>query len=80
MGNRNNKKKEPWRFIVGIISIAYIVCMWVKKDIIATYTTMPQEQVIPLIATTFVVSLIKVAAIAGGIFMIKWFIGKVKKR
>ena len=80
MENNDNKKKEPWRIVIGIISIVFIVYMWVKKDIITIYTTMPKEQVVPLIATTIAVSLIKVAAIAGGILLIKWIIGKAKNR
>ena len=68
--------KEPWRITLGIISIAYIVYMWIKKDIVEIYSSMPQEQVLPLIFTTIAVSLIKVAAIAAGIILIKWIIGK----
>ena len=78
MENKDNKKKEPWRIIVGILAIAFIVYMWVEKDIMTIYTTMPKEQVAPLIATTIAVSLIKVAAITGGILLIKWIISKVK--
>ena len=80
MDNNEKKKKEPWRIIVGIIAIAYIVYMWVEKDIMTIYTTMPKEQVVPLIATTIAVSLIKVAAIAGGILLIKWIISKFKNK
>ncbi len=80
MGNKENKKKEPWRITVGIISIAFIVYMWVEKDIMTIYTSMPREQVVPLIATTIAVSLIKVAVIAGGIMLIKSVISKVKNK
>ncbi len=80
MDNKKNKKKEPWRIIVFIISVLFIVFMWVKNDIVAIYTTMPAEQVAPLIATTIVVSLIKVAAIAGVVLLIKWIIGKINKK
>ena len=80
MENNDNKKKEPWRIVIGIISIVFIVYMWVKKDIITIYTTMPKEQVVPLIATTIAVSLIKVAAIAGGTLLIKWIISKFKNK
>ena len=66
--------------IVGIISIVLIVYMWIEKDIMTIYATMPEEQVVPLIATTITVSLIKVAAIAGGILLIKWMIRKVKNK
>ena len=73
-------KKEPWIIAVGILAIAFIVYMWVEKDIITIYTTMPREQVAPLIVTTIAVSLIKVAAIAGGILLIKWIISKFKNK
>ena len=74
------KKKEPWRIVVFVIAVVYIVFMWVKKDIASIYATMPEEQIAPLIATSVAVSLIKVAAIAGGILLIKWIIGKMKNK
>ena len=80
MDNEENKRKEPWRIIVFIISVLFIVFMWVKNDIITIYTTMPADQVIPLIATTIVVSLIKVAAITGGILLIRWIVRKIKNK
>ena len=76
----DNLKKEPWRILVGIISIVYIVFLWVKKDIVGIYSTMPQEQVVPLIATTVLVSLVKVFAIAGGILLVKWLARKIKEK
>ena len=80
MEDQNNEKKAPWRIIVGIISIAFIVYMWMKKDIMTIYATMPKEDAMPLIATTIAVSLIKVAVIAGGILLIKWAIHKFKNK
>ena len=76
----NKKKKEPWRIIVFIIAVLFIVYRWIEKDVVAIYTTMPKEQVAPLIATTIAVSLVKVAAITGGILLIKWVVGKIKKK
>lgn len=80
MKNKGTNKKEPLRIIVGILAIIYIVYMWVKKDIMTIYSSMPKEQLIPLIVTTIAVSLIKVAAITGGILLIKWIINKLKNR
>ena len=54
--------------------------MWVKNDIVAIYRTMPKEQIVPLIATTIVVTLIKVGGIALVIFLIKFIISKIKKQ
>ena len=76
----NKNKKEPWRIIVGIISILFIAYMWVKKDIMAIYSTMPQEEILPLMITTIAVSLIKVAAIAGGILLLKWLANKFQNK
>ena len=75
----NNKKKEPWRIMVAIISIAFIIYMWVEKDIVAIYSSMPAEQALPLAVTTVAVSLVKVALMTGGILLIKWIVGKLKK-
>lgn len=78
--NRGSKqKKEPWRIAIFILSVLFIIGMWVKKDIAGIYATMPAEQAAPLIATTAVVSLVKVAAIAGGMLLIKWLAAKIKK-
>jgi hypothetical protein len=78
MNYENKPKKEPWRIAVGIISIICILFMWLKKDIVSIYTTMPQEQVLPMIFTTVAVSLLKVAVMAGVIFLVKWILGKRK--
>ncbi len=80
MNNENKNKKEHWRIIVFLISVLFIVFMWVKKDIVTIYTTMPTQQVVPLILTTVVVSLIKVGVIAGAILLVKWIIGKIKNK
>ena len=79
MSNENKKKIEPWRIIAFCISLAFIVLLWVRKDIAEIYTTMPTEQIAPLIATTIAVSFLKVALIAGVVILIKWIIGKIKK-
>ena len=80
MRNNNKKKIEPWRIIVFVIAVAFIIFMWVKKDIAEIYATMPSEQIVPLVVTTIAVSLLKVAVIAGVILLIKWIIGKMKKK
>ena len=67
------------KIVVGVIAILYIVFMWIKKDIIAIYTTVPDEQILTMIVTTVAVSLLKVAAVAGVVLLVKWIVGKVKK-
>lgn len=74
------KNKELWRIIVAIISVLFIVFMWVKKDIVNIYSTMPKEQIVPFIATTIVVTLVKVSGIALVVFLIKLIISKIKNK
>ena len=74
------KKIEPWRIVIFIAAVAFIIFMWVKKDIAEIYATMPSEQIIPLVVTTVAVSLLKLAAIAGAVLLIKWIIDKIKKK
>ena len=78
--NKNTNKKEPLRIVVFIIAAAYIIYMWVEKDIASVYAGMPAEQMLPLVLTTFAVTLAKVALLAGGVLLVKWIIGKFKDR
>lgn len=74
------KKKEPWRFVVGVLAIAFIIYTWIDKDILAVHGTMPKEQMIPMVATIIAVTLVKVAAITLGILLIKWIIKRFINR
>lgn len=65
-------KKEPWRIVIASISVALIVLMWTKNNVLSIYDNLPAEQVIPLMATTFAVSMLKVAAITAVLMIIKW--------
>ena len=73
------KKREPWRIVVGILAIAFIVYMWVEKDIASTYAALPKEQLLPVILTSAAVTLLKVGAMAGVILLVKWIIREFKK-
>ena len=73
------QKKEPWRIVVATIAIMYIIYMWVEKDVLAIYNSMPAEQALPLIVTTIAVTLIKVGVLTVGILFIKWIVGRLKK-
>ena len=77
---QNKKKIEPWRILAFIVSAAFIVFMWAKKDVAAIYATMPKEQIAPLIVTTILVTLFKVLVITGVLLLIKWIVSKIRNR
>ena len=72
------KKKEPWRIVVGILSVLYILFLWVKKDIASVYGSLSPEQLIPVMATSVAVTASKFITIAAAVFLIKWIIKKIK--
>lgn len=73
------QKKEPWRIVVFILALAYIIYMWIEKDILSIYANLSAEQALPLAVTTVAVSLLKVGALTVGILFVKWIVGKFKK-
>ena len=75
----NVHKREPWRIILGVLAIAFIVYMWAKKDIAAAYSTLPPVQLLPVLVTTIGVTLFKIGAMAGGILLLRWIIGKIRQ-
>ena len=72
-------KKELWRYLAFGLSVAYIFFMWVRKDIGDVWSTMPAEQLLPMALTSVAVTVIKVVLIAGGVFLLKWILSKLKK-
>ena len=72
-------KKEPWRIVVALLSVAWIIGMWVKKDMAGIGTTMSSADALPLLATTIAVTFLKVLAIAAAILLLKWLARKIKK-
>ena len=65
-------KKEPWRIVVAIISIIFIIGMWVKKGI-------SMEMNLPLLLTTLTVSLTKVLVFAGFILLVRYILSRIRK-
>jgi hypothetical protein len=75
-----NYKKEPWRLVVGILSVLFIVFLWIKNDIIEIYTSAPKETLLPMLVTTVAVSLFKLACITGILVLVNWLIRKIKNK
>ena len=72
------RKSAPWRIVIGCISMAWIALMWAKNDILSIYTTMPREQIVPLIIMTVAIFTVKVLAITGATLFIKWIVSRIR--
>ena len=73
------RKKAPWRWVTGILAIACIVWMWAKKDLLSVWADLPAEQALPMLVTGVVVTLLKVALLAGIVLLLKWIAGKLHR-
>lgn len=73
-------KKTPLRWVMGLLSAAFIVYLWSTKDIAAQYAGLPKEELIPLLTVNVVVTLVKVLVIAGGIWLLRALAAKVNKK
>ena len=69
-------KKEPWRWIVFGLSVAYILYMFISKS---GGDSLPSGELLPMVVTGIAVTVLKVILIAGGIFLLKWILSKRKK-
>lgn len=75
-----NNKIEPWRLVICIIAIIYIIFIWVKKNIVSVLEIVPKDEVVIVIITTILVSILKVGIFAFIFRFIKWLINKVNKK
>ena len=69
-------KKEPWRWIVFGLSVAYILYMFISKS---GGGSLPFGELLPMAVTGIAVTAVKVALIAGGILLLRWLVSKLKK-
>ena len=70
---------KPVRMVLFGLGVVWIAAMWAKKDIAAAYSTLPPEQLLPVLVTTIGVTLLKIGAMAGGILLLRWIIGKIRQ-
>lgn len=71
---------KPVRIVMFAVGIIWIAAMWAKKDIAATLAAVPAEAAIPVIVTSMVITILKVALYAAVIWLIKWLVGKLGGR
>ena len=71
---------KPVRLVMFAVVIIWIDAMWAKKDIAATLAAVPAEAAIPVIVTSMVITILKVALYAAVIWLIKWLVGKLGGR
>ena len=71
-----NNRPPLWKIIVAAVAIVFILFLWGAKD----FGQLPPGEMIPLVALNVVVTLLKMAAVAGVLFGLKWLVDKTSKK
>ena len=69
-------KKEPWRWVIFGLAVAYIAYTWISKS---GEGSLPSGELLPMAVTGIAVTAVKVALIAGGVLLLRWLVSKLKK-
>ncbi len=73
-------ERKPRRIAIGVLSIIVIAIMWIKKDVLGLWSGVSSEDLLPLLVTNGAVMLLKIAVLAGGIYLVKMLFVKIKKK
>ena len=71
-----NNKPPLLKILAAAVVILFILFLWGVKD----FGALPPGEMIPLVALNAVVSLIKIAAVAGVLLAMKWLADKLSKK
>lgn len=72
--------KKPRRTAVAVLAVIVMIIMWTEKDVLGLWSGLTPEDALPLIATNLAVMVFKIALIAGGIYLIRTVIAKIRNK
>ena len=73
-------ERKPRRIAIGALSIIVIAIMWIKKDVLGLWSNVSSEDLLPLLATNAVVIIVRIAILAGIIYLVRKLLTKLKKK
>ena len=72
-------ERKPRRIAIAVLSIVVIAIMWIKKDALGLWSNLSSEDLLPLLATNAVVIIVRIAILAGKIYLVRKLLTKLKK-
>ena len=73
-------ERKPRRIAVAVLSIIVIAIMWIKKDVLGLWSGISSEDLLPMLATNAVVMIVKIAVLAGIVYLVKMLFAKIKNK
>ena len=73
-------ERKPRRIAIAVLSIVVIAIMWIKKDALGLWSNLSSEDLLPLLATNALVIIVRIAILAGIIYLVRKLLTKLKKK
>ena len=73
-------ERKPRRIAVAVLSMIVIAIMWIKKDVLGLWSNLSSEDLLPLLATNAVVIIVRIAILAGIVYLVKMLLAKIRNK
>ena len=73
-------ERKPRRIAVAVLSVIVIAIMWINKDVLGLWSNISSEDLLPMLATNAVVIIVRLAVLAGIIYLIKTLAFKLRRK
>ena len=73
-------ERKPRRITIAVLSVIVIAIMWIKKDVLGLWSGLSSEDILPLLTTNAVVMIVRIAVLAGIIYLVKKLAAKIKSK
>ena len=73
-------ERKPRRIAVAVLSVIVIAIMWINKDVLGLWGNISSEDLLPLLATNAVVIIVRIAILAGIVYLVKMLLAKIRNK
>lgn len=73
-------ERKPRRIAVAVLSVIVIAIMWINKDVLGLWSGISNEDLLPMLATNAIVIIVRLAVLAGIIYLIKTLAFNFKRK
>lgn len=73
-------ERKPRRIAVAVLSVIVIAIMWINKDVLGLWSGISNEDLLPMLAANAAVVIVRLAVLAGIIYLIKTLAFKLRRK
>ena len=73
-------ERKPRRIAVAVLSVIVIAIMWINKDVLGLWNGISAEDILPMFVTNIGVLAVRIAILAGIVYLIRKLASKIKAK